>query len=344
VFQRDLILQSSMRGGTARRAFTLVELLVVIAIIGILIALLLPAVQAAREAARRTQCKNNLKQIGLALHNYENTNGSLPPGSGYIVQPGTLWTAAIMPYMELGTLTSQLDFRRYFNQAPNLAIVEKLSLPGFICPSDPQASDPILSNRRQASNQHNPPTCQGLWYVGSMGPTIPDVCDWGSAPQICMGTGFGTDYPTPPYSTSYGSPSPCFVHSRGLNCPDTSQCVGVLCRTYQQIAFRQVTDGLSNTIAVGETLPAHNTYNCLFCENFPVASTHIPLNTMESDNGQWGAAGQYWRTSGFKSEHPGGANLLLCDGSVTFALETIDHYLYNALGSRAAGEVVTPAQ
>src|SRR5262245_43797851 len=109
------IAQQSRRDG-----FTLVELLVVIAIIGILIALLLPAVQAAREASRRSQCKNNLRQIGLALHSYHSARKALPPGSGY--QQATFipnWMTSVLPYMEERVLWEQFDKRQYMDASPN---------------------------------------------------------------------------------------------------------------------------------------------------------------------------------------------------------------------------------
>jgi len=330
--RQDTIRRRSLHG------FTLVELLVVIAIIGVLIGLLLPAVQAAREAARRSQCKNNLKQIGLALHNYESALNYIPPGSGYAVQPGTLWTLALLPYMEQGNLIGNLDLRKYMDEAPNYAIVQKLVLPGFICPSDPQAQDPILSDRRQGSGSRNPLVCQGLWYTGSMGPTIPDYCGWGTSPNVCMGAGFGTEYPTPQFSGKYLSVSPCFQGAPGNACPDSGPCVGLICRSIRPIAFREVTDGLSNTFMVGETLPGQWVWNCLFCDNYPVSSTHIPINlTMENDGG---IPRDYWRTSGFKSMHPGGVDFVMADGSVRFVSATVDYLVYNALGSRAAGESV----
>ena len=115
------------------RGFTLVELLVVIAIIGVLVALLLPAVQAAREAARRTQCSNNLKQIGLAVHNYHDTLGALPPG-----QPGALAGssafAAILPFMEQGNMYDKYDFTKGNSDPVNTAVVSQ-KIKGFICPS-----------------------------------------------------------------------------------------------------------------------------------------------------------------------------------------------------------------
>src|SRR5690606_15077730 len=143
----------------------------------VLIALLLPAVQTARESARRTQCSNNLKQIGLGLHNYESTHKRLPGGSGYTVQPGT-WVIAALPFMEQGNLIGQLDLRKFPDEAPNVTILQTYVNPGFICPTDPKAQEPVLKNRRQGAGSHNPPTCQGLWYTGSMGPTIPDRCDF----------------------------------------------------------------------------------------------------------------------------------------------------------------------
>ena len=96
----------------ARRAFTLVELLVVIAIIGILVALLLPAVQAAREAARRTSCTNNIRQLGLALVNYHDAHKTLPFGSGYLNARTGTWVSAILPYMEEQSLYDRFDFNR----------------------------------------------------------------------------------------------------------------------------------------------------------------------------------------------------------------------------------------
>ncbi|MBI2827113.1 MAG: DUF1559 domain-containing protein [Planctomycetia bacterium] len=311
-----------------------------IAIIGVLIALLLPAVQAAREAARRSQCNNNLKQIALALHNHEGAYNYLPAGSGYVVRPGTLWTLAVLPYMEQGNLIANLDLGKYMDVAPNYAVVQNLVLPGFICPSDPQAQDPILSNRRQGSGSRNPLVCQGLWYTGSMGPTLPDFCAFDLSPKACMGAGFGTEYPVPPFQAKYLSVSKCFQDPSSTPCPDSSPCVGVICRSVRPVAFREVIDGLSSTFMVGETLPGHWVWNCLFCDNFPVSSTQIPINALTESDG--GIARDYWRTSGFKSMHPGGADFAMADGSVRFVRDSIDSFVYNALGSRAAGEPVSP--
>lgn len=131
-----------------RRVFTLVELLVVIVIIGILVALLLPAVQAAREAARRMSCSNNMKQIGLALHNYHDTHKVFPPDTIWVGNSATrqrnfTWIALVLPYMEQSTLHDQIDFKiPAWNQqvpGPNGTVnLQSIQLAAFTCPSDPE--------------------------------------------------------------------------------------------------------------------------------------------------------------------------------------------------------------
>ena len=306
-----------------RKAFTLVELLVVIAIIGILIALLLPAVQAAREAARRSQCSNNMKQIGLALHNYHTAFGALPFGTGgrigtpdYAIA-GT-WAAMILPYMEQQPLFDQFDFRVPMDHANNAPAVETV-VAGYTCPSDPASGTPVLDNR--APGYNNPSRAMGIWYPACMGPTHMDQCVFcpDTTPNAnnwcCQGWNFGS-------TAGSGIASGTFA--------------GMFGRHPTSIRFRDVLDGLSNTLMVGETLPKHCRWNSAYAPNFPTSSTNIPLNTME-DAGD--STSNWWRTCGFKSRHSGGANFALGDGSVTFLSESIDFQLYNAMGTRDGGEV-----
>jgi prepilin-type N-terminal cleavage/methylation domain-containing protein/prepilin-type processing-associated H-X9-DG protein len=314
--------------------FTLVELLVVIAIIGILVALLLPAVQAARESARRAQCMNNLKQLGIAMHNFESAKKSLPAGSGYTrVEPKGNWVVAIAPFIEETGVFSKYDFTKYSDESPNRELAATTVIATLICPSDSDSTQPILSNRRQGSGSHNPPVAQGLWYTGSMGPTIPDLCLFdtpGSSTYkyTCLGCSFGTLWPD-------GTPlTPCStVQPPG----STDTCAGLICRRHEGVKFRTVTDGLSNTFMVGETLPTHWVWNCVFCDNFPVSSTHIPINTMiRSDT-----ATNFGQISGFKSAHPAGANMLMGDGAVRFVDQTMNYVVWNMIGSRANNDTAT---
>jgi prepilin-type N-terminal cleavage/methylation domain-containing protein len=151
-----------------RKGFTLVELLVVIAIIGILIALLLPAIQAAREAARRTQCSNNLRQVALATHNYLSGVKSLPPALDWSRSTTSNWSvlARLLPYMEDTSLHSLIDFRYNYSDlknAPQHAEVSQMKLPMYNCPSELQAEA-----RLGASQTHFPTSYginSGTWFI-----------------------------------------------------------------------------------------------------------------------------------------------------------------------------------
>ncbi len=307
------------------RAFTLVELLVVIAIIGVLVALLLPAVQAAREAARRTRCSNNLKQIGLALHNYEDTHKRLPYGTpGCCTPEGSNWAVSIFPHMEYGNIQDKMDLSGNFKNTPqNALIAQTVKLPIFICPTDPAASKHII-----ARHAHNVTPGHMLWYPASMGPTHMDSCPYCPNPTpsetnfCCQGWNFGTQ-------AGGGFPAGSFF--------------GMFGRTAHSIRLGEVTDGLSNTWMVGETLPAHCKFMGVFSQNFPTSGTGIPLGTMvDRGVGKPGEDTDWFRSCGFKSLHPAGANFALGDASVRFVMNSIDYKLYNELGSRAGGEAVSP--
>ena len=312
-----------------RNGFTLVELLVVIAIIGVLVALLLPAVQAAREAARRMKCQSNLKQIALGLQNYESSHKILPHGTNVpCCSPrGDNWVVMIFPYVELKTLYDSMDHNvPMTNASPaNVAAARNNKLPTFTCPSDIDAWQPFMVHTAESVTPGH-----SLWYPGSMGPTHmgPNsdagcvFCPVGPAPSddnyCCQGHRFGTD--------------------AGLNYPAGS-FAGMFGRSERAIRFAEVTDGLSNTWLIGESIPKHCTRMVLFGHNFPLSSNIIPLNTMETAAAGTPEANQnWWRTCGFKSYHANGASFALGDGSVRFVSRTIDFRLYCNLGTRGGGE------
>jgi prepilin-type N-terminal cleavage/methylation domain-containing protein/prepilin-type processing-associated H-X9-DG protein len=302
-----------------RRGFTLIELLVVIAIIAVLIALLLPAVQAAREAARRAQCTNNMKQIGLGLHNYHQINNALPYGTGVCCTPaGGNWSTFILPTMEQSAIYNGLNQYLGYNTVHNTTTVRTV-ISTFICPSDPAASNPVVT--RFAAHDASP--AMMLWYPASMGPTHMDNCDFcpsktpSSANYCCQGYNFGTNG-----NTGLGIAAGTFA--------------GMFGRTSRSVGFHEITDGLSTTFMVGETLPADCTFMGVFSQNFPLSGTIIPLNTFEK-----AVDANWWRTCGFKSRHSGGGNMLMGDGSVRFIKQSINYYVWNVLGTRAGSEIVS---
>ena len=314
-----------------RSAFTLIELLVVIAIIAILVALLLPAVQQAREAARRTQCKNNLHQLGIALHNYHDSYGVFPPGSfwnnvnaGRTYQQGSLLTH-LLPFVEQANMYQQIPFNAPPAASLNIndAVLadgrlarQVFFVPGYTCPSDTAGK-----NFNSRSTVQNYAGSKGATNAGSptggnpnVSPTCPD-----KYLGFIMGHGQG------------GSRVPGPFYRNG--CSDS---------------MKNCVDGLSNTIYIGEVRPEcsnHMRQGWLEANNGQgMASTLYPinLNTCNEDS----TSGCNWVNSwvdefGFRSRHTGGAQFLRGDGAVRFISENIDHTTYNRLGAKNDGMVVT---
>lgn len=303
-----------------RAAFTLVELLVVIAIIGVLVALLLPAVQAAREAARRMSCGNNLKQLGIAVHNYHDTFKWLPisissfNGEGPRQTPqrnGKGWIVSVLPFIEQQTLYA--DFEQFgFNghmasgagiMHPNCRNAMKTKLKALRCPSDGK-SDLTSRVQFQWANIEVALTS----YKGVIGDTR-----MGGASSIHPGT-------TP-------------------DCHNTVGCNGIFYRNNYQDNMRlvDITDGTANTFMIGEDVPFYNNHSTAFYSNGDYCSCHGPLNYMPKP-----VDPNFWpNVMTFRSLHPNVAQFCMADGSVHVVAQNISHTLYRQLCTKANGENAT---
>jgi prepilin-type N-terminal cleavage/methylation domain-containing protein/prepilin-type processing-associated H-X9-DG protein len=294
--------------------FTLVELLVVITIIGILIALLLPAVQAAREAARRMQCANNFKQIGLGLMSYESAKTSFPPAVVYVSKPfyeSPSWRAFILPYMESGSLYEQYNYSAgggyVVGAEPTNVLLGGNRIAAYVCPSDP--TDGLIDEGGRVDASKG----RVLWWKANAGGVADSLTAWDPALTLL--------------DTPRGDGDGMMMNRKGIRVSD-------------------VTDGTSNTLFVGEitgnsqdmTGPKPGRPTSAVSWTWPEAcslfSTHWGINGSRTLPGE----GVFSRTGndGFSSFHPGGCHFLMVDGSVTFILQTIEPHLLAALTTRDA--------
>lgn len=315
-----------------RQGFTLIELLVVIAIIASLIALLLPAVQMAREAARRTQCKNHLKQLGLALHNYHETHSRLPlmaSDSLYGYSP----SAQLLPYLDQGNLHNLIDFRQPLLSGPAWAAtlnpalenVARQTLPLFMCPSDAgnvyytddngsiwAGTNYMVNGGSGLNDQYCSSANDGLFWRGSS-TRFRDITD-GTTNTIFMAeTLFGERGPDT--ATLVNPDRQLKRVSGGGPCSATSD--DLVARVATGYEGRRAGGWIRN---IG--------YNTL-------VNGYFPPNSPEPDVAHHGEV-----VSGPRSWHVGGANILLCDGSVRFLGENIDLTTLRNLFSRADGAVL----
>ncbi len=314
-----------------RRGFTLIELLVVIAIIAVLIALLLPAVQAAREAARRAQCVNNLKQIGLAVMNYESSNGIFPAGALSQNDPAHGGTAAspyyitnfsmfvrMLPFTEQSGLYNAVNFNLTQNCYDNLTVAG-IQLSILQCPSDQTMPQPILKGTGASWTFNPAPTTSiGNCYFSSY--------------AGCSGMFFNNNYLG---GSNYAARQ---AQTNGAIYPDAA------------VTIASITDGTSNTFLAGEHAKGYfqrfdptyyisdcawysgNYFDTQICTLYPPnvqSNSRIPLSGFT-----------YYFPSDSTSFHPGGVNMALCDGSVRFIKNTINSWTFNTGNADSYGDAM----
>jgi prepilin-type N-terminal cleavage/methylation domain-containing protein/prepilin-type processing-associated H-X9-DG protein len=314
-----------------KRGFTLIELLVVIAIIAVLIALLLPAVQAAREAARRIQCTNNLKQIGLAEHNYHSINDCFTPGElclPGLAGPRVFWTCYLLPLLELGTLGNaynySLSVNSLYDYGDSNATVTQAKISTYLCPSD----------------------VGGIAFRGTYYWSRSNYVACFSPDGVMIEPGVNFTYDTN-FNNSKYNPSVLSNRKALFNYNVTR-------------GLRNITDGSSNTVAISETVTGPDDTNDgrgVWAYDWGEQYTHyFPPNSLVPDSvypasycvntkrfAPCAATAVYWaeQTYAARSIHPGGVNLLMADGSCRFIKNSISLIVWQAIASIGSGEVVS---
>jgi len=314
--------------------FTLIELLVVIAIIAVLIALLLPAVQSAREAARRAQCVNNLKQLGIACHNYHDVMGSFPTGlylhPAYSTGPAwnnSSWLVLMLPQLEQQPLYNAVNFSVMWGTNPLFnwaqiyygeqnSTVRTTVISSFGCPTDPSKR----VDNTNADEIWDAPAA-GTSYVGNIGDNCLACAPAQGTVTFCAAVGYncrGPQLADKDPNTNSGGGS------------------GIFWRYGSNVSIPMVTDGTSNTFMAGEQIMGITRWNAWAHANQSVGTTAMPLNYKLNPPNVDDWVYQYT----FRSQHPGGANFLFCDGSVKFIKQTINFATYQQVSTRDLGEIV----
>jgi prepilin-type N-terminal cleavage/methylation domain-containing protein/prepilin-type processing-associated H-X9-DG protein len=345
-----------------RRGFTLIELLVVIAIIAVLIALLLPAVQSAREAARRAQCVNNLKQVGIALHNYHDTVGSLPPGQ----LEGNDWLdfsahTYMLPYLEQAPLYNSINFVDVYIIGINQGAYWKSTwnatsfltkIAGFLCPSDLDRLTNLQGhNNYVACSGSSPASCSEVDPFN--GPFIgPDAgMGYNQAHTYTAGRVFSFRDITDGLSqtAAFSEKVKGLTDNRmrdGLKPISTVFDVTKPANPFSPVQYYNLCRMINPAVANPETGQGFTTdpngIGCAWFVGYPPQTryTHVMTpNTWSCDYGNGGASIRGAHTA--NSRHPGGVNVLFCDGSVKFVKDTVAPQTWWALGTKANAEVVS---
>jgi prepilin-type N-terminal cleavage/methylation domain-containing protein len=346
-----------MRIRGRRSAFTLIELLVVIAIIAVLIALLLPAVQAAREAARRIQCVNNMKQIGLALHNYISAVGVLPPGrfNSHISGRGNCWGtySQILPHLDQAALFNSFNF----NLPPDTDTLSASNSTGFeaflstlLCPSDSNPELITVGGGQFATHNYNLNVGSGYPAVQTPVPPLTGTPNGPFFENSRVGpegftdglsnTAASTDTVRSTASSTYANdPLGVFLvtgNNSTTGPPLNSDADYIsLCLSLPRTTTQfQATRGVRWHYGA----PGHTLYNHLRAPNDkqPDCRGGLPHSTRSDPLWSWLSL-----NIAARSKHPGGVNSLIADGSVRFVKDSINVLVWQGLGSRNGGEVIS---